>query len=146
MDLLHGGKNGRLFFFLFCGALGLLLLLLSGAFGKNGAASSLSAEEPAAPASASASVDAVTAFAAAHEQKISALLSSLDGVSDVRVCVTVESDPLPALAGASSAPLLRVAGIAVVCRGGDDPSVQRRILSLLCALYRLPSTRIGISG
>ena len=79
--------------------------------------------------------ETVPVFAAADaESEIAALLSSLNGIADIRVAVTLAEDGRT------------VSGIAVVCTGGDDPVNQKKILSLLCALYGLPSTRIGISA
>lgn len=109
-------KKIRLLFFAACFVLGLILVLWSGN-GKK--------EEP----------ETAPVFAVSDaEEEITALLASLNGISDVRVAVTLGEDGRT------------VSGIAVVCVGGDDPVNQKKILSLLCALYGLPSTRIGISS
>ena len=109
-------KRIRLLFFAACFAVGLILVLWGGT-GKK--------EEP---------ETAPVLAASDTEEEITALLASLNGISDVRVAVTLGEDGRT------------VSGIAVVCVGGDDPVNQKKILSLLCALYGLPSTRIGISS
>ena len=40
----------------------------------------------------------------------------------------------------------KIRGAAVICRGGDDPSVQVKIVNLLCALFNLQSNRVYVSG
>ena len=111
-------KKYRLLFFAGCFAVGLILVLWGGAEKKKETAPVFAASEAASGA----------------EAEIAALLSSLNGISEIRVAVTLGEDGRT------------VSGIAVVCTGGDDPVNQKKILSLLCALYGLPSTRIGISA
>ena len=56
---------------------------------------------------------------------------------------TVISDK-SALAAAEIAP--RVRGAAVICEGGDDPIIQREIISMLCALLDLSTNKIYVGG
>lgn len=38
-----------------------------------------------------------------------------------------------------------VAGVAVVCSGGDNVLVQEKIISCVCALFNIPSSRVSVS-
>ena len=40
----------------------------------------------------------------------------------------------------------RVGGVAIVCEGGDNPAVQKKVIDLVCALYGIPSSRVSVSG
>ena len=39
-----------------------------------------------------------------------------------------------------------VRGIAVVCKGGSDPSIQRTVTELLASAFDLPHTKISVAG
>lgn len=39
----------------------------------------------------------------------------------------------------------RVAGVAVVCSGGDSEAVRERIVDCVCALFSIPSSRVSVS-
>ncbi len=101
------------------------------------------------------------------EAEVEALLERVDGAGGVSVLITLESDSENVYAydskngsreylttgnGSSESPVLlrrmtpRLRGIAVVCSGGNDPIVQQKLISLLCALFDLPSTKVFVSG
>lgn len=101
------------------------------------------------------------------EQEVAALLERIDGAGVVHVLITLESDSehvyaydskngsreyLTVGSGSAESPVLlrrmtpKLRGIAVVCSGGDNPVVQQKIISLLCALFDLPSTKVFVSG
>lgn len=40
----------------------------------------------------------------------------------------------------------KIRGAAVICKGGDDPNLQVKIVKLLCALFQLQSNRVYVSG
>lgn len=101
------------------------------------------------------------------EAEVEALLERVDGAGVVSVLITLESDSenvyaydskngsreyLTTGSGSSESPVLlrrmtpRLRGIAVVCTGGNDPIVQQKLISLLCALFDLPSTKVFVSG
>ena len=42
--------------------------------------------------------------------------------------------------------LPRIGGIGVVCRGGSDPVIIKRLTSLLCAAYNIGSNKIYVTG
>jgi len=106
--------------------------------------------------------------AAELEAKVKALCERVAGVSDAAVMITLESYGKRVYAKNSQrnadgderqeyvtvsgelAPIAElppgVAGIAVVCVGGDDPALQLRLTNLLCALFGIPATAVSIVG
>ncbi len=70
----------------------------------------------------------------ALEKQIKALCESVDGVSDAFVAVSVSAD--------GSAPC----GIAVVCSGGDSPSVKLALTDMLSRLFNIPTSSVCIAG
>ena len=48
------------------------------------------------------------------------------------------------LTESENAPVIR--GVAVICKGGDDPVVQRNIMDMLSALLGLPSNKIWVGS
>lgn len=83
--------------------------------------------------------------AVTEEERLAALCNSVAGVSEARVMITYEAVYAASILGKSSEGE-KICGIAVVCRGGADPTVQLRLHSMLESLYALPSTRISVSG
>ena len=94
-------------------------------------------------------------YRAEAEDKLRALLNSVSGVSGARVIITF-SDGVRYQYGEggysrSSPPVVeekppRVGGVAIVCEGGDNPAVQKKVIDLVCALYGIPSSRVSVSG
>lgn len=128
-------------------AIGLLLMIFGGSGGeeaKNG--SEISVER----------------YADALEADIARLCESVSGVSHVTVAVSLsggieyvyatdsKGDPVT-LGGSSGGGLIvreklpEIAGVGVVCRGGSDPEIQRRLISLIGAAYGVTSNRIFIT-
>lgn len=106
-------------------------------------------------------------------REIAALCSRVEGVSDVSVAVSLEcgyefvyaTDTKSELGGASGQVkyvtvgngsseqavyltelLPRISGIGVVCRGGSEPEVVRRLTALLSAAYNIGSNKIYVTG
>lgn len=69
----------------------------------------------------------------AEERKVKYLLEEMQAVEDASVMLMTDGDG-------------NVSGIAVVCRNGEDPSVQEKIIRSLRALYGLGSHQISVSG
>ncbi|MBR4727434.1 MAG: hypothetical protein IK080_06035 [Clostridia bacterium] len=124
-----------------------------------------------------ATVSAQT-YAQEIEERLTALLSEIDGVGHVQVMVTLESGgeryylsnkdsgQSSDAGGRSSADLREdyviirsgsdeqgilvkasepeIRGVAVVCSGGDDATVQARIVDTVSALLHLSSARISV--
>lgn len=101
------------------------------------------------------------------EKKIKALLSELDGVSDVSVLLTLDGgnelvyaentasgavDYLIINSSDGEEPVLireiysSVREIAVVCKGGDSANTKRTITELLSSAFDLPYTKISVAG
>lgn len=80
-----------------------------------------------------------------EEERLASLCNAVEGVSEVRVMITYEAVEAASILGKSEE-RQRICGIAVVCRGGNDPSVQLALHRMLESLYALPSTRISVSG
>ena len=139
------------------GLFGVLLLLAgSGWFAKpkeNTAATRSDAEE-------------LEAYRESVEERIAALCCSVDGVSEVRVAVTLSggfetvyateikngSEVYATVGSGSSAEALvisrdppAVVGIGVVCRGGGNAGIRNELTALLAAAFRVPTNRIRIS-
>ncbi|MBR5524860.1 MAG: hypothetical protein IKU51_06310 [Clostridia bacterium] len=106
---------------------------------------------------------------AALEQRIGDLLCAVEGVGDCRVMVTLESDTRSVYAadtvtGADTAgeSYLTVAtdegpvgllltriqptvkGVAVVCRGGDDPAVCERVTQVVTTAFHISERRVCV--
>jgi hypothetical protein len=65
-----------------------------------------------------------------EEEKIKSLCMSVDGVGECRVTLTYEGEC--------------VAGIVVLCDGGDRVSVQKRLSDMLVTLYDIGYNRVRI--
>ena len=158
-DRLKGTKGS---FFLLVGlAAGVLLLFAGGGEEKNSAS----------PAdTAGISVDATSDYISSLENRVTELISRMDGISDVRVVIIPEStggrvyaendrysdgtmtEREVVIPGSDGAPITvklrfpELRGVAVVCRGGANPVNQEKIVSLLTALFGLPATRVCVTG
>lgn len=106
------------------------------------------------------------------EQKIRSLIESMDGISDAKVMVTLESGTETVYAqndisssgggvtreyvivdggGSEKALTLkevypRLRGVAVVCTGGNDPVLVSKIISLISTLFGISSNHVSVSG
>ena len=104
------------------------------------------------------------------EQKIEDMLCELNGVGDVHVLVTLEGSASYIYAtntsngnsashdyviidqGDGQKPVLLqellsdIRGISVVCKNGERPEIQRKIIGLLCTGFGIPSSRVFVAG
>lgn len=98
------------------------------------------------------------------ESRLAKMVDSIDGASGARVMVVIdnsykydvaekngsytvirdESGGQSGLVLAEYAPSVR--GVAVVCNGGDDPTVQKKILSMLASVLDLPTSKIFVAS
>ena len=117
----------------------------------------------------------LTEYTAALEERISALVTSVDGISHAKVLITLESGREVVLAANSNdeissdrssrsesyltlersgdseaVPITeicpKIRGVAVVCEHGSDPSVQAKLTALLSAALGIASNRIMITS
>ena len=105
------------------------------------------------------------------EEKVRLICEKVSGVSDVSAMVTVETvsenifaenvqikisensqETRKEFAGSSESPIrigergARVRGVAVVCRGGDDPSIKLALTEMLSAVFRIPTSSVSVIG
>ena len=144
-------KNSRLFLILVGALAGLLLLT----FGGERSDSGVSAKEESAR---------LAEYAAETEEKIRELCLSVKGVSRVSVVVSFKrgfetvyarndnKGSLAVVGSGSGKSAVRIAermpeigGIGIVCKGGGDPGIQKRLLDLISAAYGVSSSRIYIA-
>lgn len=104
------------------------------------------------------------AYEASLSERLEEMLSRVEGVSGVHVMLTLERGYSDELAkdgdqyltvkhsdGAEGTVTLsreapEVKGVAVICKGGDDPTVQKHIIGMVSALFDLPTSRIFVSA
>lgn len=151
-------KKGRGRLLLLCGGvlLGVLLLLLGGgAFEGKQTADEVREQEGAAE---------LAAYQASIEADLTHLCKSVSGVGSAEVMVTLGSgrrivyttdakgDPATVGSGSGQQALYRtvqpptVVGVGVVCRGGNDPRIQRTLTDLISTTLDIPSNRVFVTG
>ena len=158
-----GDRSGKLRLILIIGGalLGIVLLL----FGSGALKSDPTEENP--TANTTAAEDAMLQYQSELETRIKKLCESVNGVGEVTVVVMLETGFEDVYAteeidgnteyvivgsGSSASALFltraapTIAGVGVVCTGGNHPSVQKELTSLLCATLRLPSNRVYITA
>ena len=107
----------------------------------------------------------------ALEERITAIISRVDGIGECRVMVTLENGVRFVYAadetvsdggsiasrsilsvqtdtGPVGLPVTEICptvrGVAVVCAGGDDPGVRERVTSLITAAFNISSRRVSV--
>ena len=148
--------KGRLW--ILCGGAlaGILLILLGNAFQTRG--------ETMKQQTATEDLAALSAYEENLEKQLKEICGAVSGVGQVEVFVHLESgsrllyaadrngDPSTVGAGTSEqalpATLLspKVAGVAIVCRGGNDPAVQKKLIDLVSTALGIPSNRVSVAG
>ncbi len=68
------------------------------------------------------------------EKQVEELCARISGVSDVHVMINADTDTGT------------VRGVALVCSGGEMPEIKLKLTNLLCALFEIPSSAIGVVG
>ncbi|MBQ9079789.1 MAG: hypothetical protein IJY27_01840 [Clostridia bacterium] len=160
-------KDKRFLYLALLAVAGLVLMLLGGRGGNSTTGQSVTVEHDTA--------GELEEYTAALRRDIAALCEQVGGVSDVTVAVSLEcgfeyvyatdqsSDVnasgsetqikyITVGSGSSETTvyitekLPRIGGIGVVCRGGNDAAVVRRLTSLLSAAYNIGSNKIYITG
>ena len=98
------------------------------------------------------------------EKEIAALCDEVAGVGQsevmlhlkggTRVIYATDEKGKPALVGSGSAEqalpstvlLPEIAGVAVVCRGGNSPSVQQTLTTMISTALGIPTNRVSVTG
>ena len=111
---------------------------------------------------ATAPLEAAEAYRATLEAEIQEICSSVKGVGNARVLLTLSSTEIAvyeknesasgetiALSGGDGVLLCyrmpEVAGVSVVCTGGGEPTVKQELTALLCRSLDLPSTKVHVA-
>ena len=140
-------NGGRLWVIVMCGLLGVALLLYGGGERKEDAK-----EEE----------DRLATYARSVEKKITEMCSRVEGVREVSVAVSLESGyeyvyategdkTLTVGSGSSEASVKvtekppRIGGVGIVCVGGGNSAVQKRLIELISAAYGISSNKIYIT-
>lgn len=96
---------------------------------------------------------ALSVYTEQEEKRLADLINSICSVTNTNVMLSFECGSEYVYENKSLGnPLLIeehppvVSGIAIVCKGGNDPSLQMKIIELVCALYGVPSSRVGVAG
>lgn len=97
-------------------------------------------------------------------ERLCEMIGKVEGVSNVHVMLTLERGYSDDLAkdgeeyltvkhsdGAEGTVRLsreapEVKGVAVICKGGENPEIQQQIIKMTAALFNLPTSRIFVSG
>lgn len=75
-----------------------------------------------------------------EEERLAELFSMIDGVGECRVMITYTTERV----GYGSEVVRHVEGVAVLCTGGDDPAVKKRITEMTSALYSIGANRVRV--
>ena len=145
-------KKGKLAVIMICAMLGAALLIFGG--GDEGRAAEVTSD-------ASASLEQ---YSEGVEKKIRELCSRVEGVSGVSVAVSFEcgfeyvyakesGDGKYLVVGSGSAESAvrvteippKISGIGIVCKGGGDPRVQSKLISLVSAAFGVGSNKIYVA-
>ena len=109
-------------------------------------------------------IEALEAYRDDMQKELELLCEAADGVSDVRVLITfsggytahyvTDGDGKTVTVGSGSGETAlfshlsppAVTGVGVVCRGGNDPEVQRTLTELISSALGVPRNRVYITG
>lgn len=148
-------EHGKLLFLAGCAVLGILFLLFGGLPKKTQTEKTDDMAER---------IEALETYRARTEKEVELLCEAADGVSDVRVLVTLSGGytahytadgnqkTVTIGSGSGEAALFShlsppaVAGVGIVCRGGNDPTVQKTLTELVSAALGIPRNRVYITG
>ena len=148
--------RGRLFILLGGLVAGIALLLVGNAFQtKEKSADSVIETE---------TLTQLTAYEKALEDEIAKLCAAVSGVSHVDVMVRLsggtsiiyaaDGNGKPSTVGSGSSEsalyssLLSptVAGVGIVCKGGNDPIIQQKLIELISTTLNISSSRVFVTG
>lgn len=149
--------KGRLWLLLGGAMLGVLLLLVGGM-------GSTAKEEVDTPDAIVERVAELQGYEAQLERELEAICEAVSGVGETEVMITFESgytvqyqkngdnDPATVGTGSNEEALFRtllppaVAGVGIVCRGGNNPTVRETLTELISTTLGIPSNRVYITG
>ena len=123
----------KLLLLFFAAAIGIALMLL-GSRGTAKTDSNVSAEEK---------------YAAELEEKLLSLCSAVSGVSDCEVGITLLTGfeyEYSSRGEVSAVRYPQVCGVAVVCKGGNVPTIEKELADLIGAVLGISAAQISVSG
>lgn len=149
-------SRGRIWILLGGVVAGIVLILIG---------SSLGGEEKEQHESATGeSLADLQAYTEALEKELETMCSAVAGVGQVDVMVRLASGtsviyaedgsgkPVTVGSGSSQSPLYAtvraptVSGVGIVCRGGNDPEVQRKLVQLVSTTLDISASRVYVTG
>lgn len=149
--------KGRLWLLIGGAVLGILLLLLSSGIGSESTSDQGAVQD-------GLDVEYMAAYEKEIEARLETLCESVSGVGQAEIMVRLaegyrtvyatDADQKPVTVGSGSNQRAlpeavtppTVAGVGVVCRGGNDPSVQQRLTELISTTLGIPSNRVFVTG
>ena len=126
-------EKTKLLLLFFAAAIGIALMLLSGR-GAEKIDDDISVEEK---------------YAAELEEKLLSLCSAVSGVSDCEVGVTLLTGfeyEYSSRGEVSAVRYPQVCGVAVVCKGGNVPTIEKELADLIGAVLGISAAQISVSG
>ncbi len=114
-------------------SVGVLLILMSGLFGRGGTADD-------------GGVMSLDEYREHLESEIASICSDVEGVGKCRVYITLERGEQNTYKGSSVIETKppRVLGVTVVCRGADSQAVKAELTEMLCALFDIGANRVAV--
>jgi len=82
------------------------------------------------------------------EARLASMVDDLCGVSGSCVLLTTESlgESVYTMQNLVDTKTPEIRGVAVICKGGDSPSLQKKITDLIAAVTGAPANRISVCG
>ena len=149
------GARGRMWLLLGGLICGIFLILLG---------SSMQESEQYTPSTPVQDLDALQSYQQELEKEIAALCDEVSGIgqTDVmihlkggtRVLYATDEKGKPVLVGSGSSEQAlpstvlapEIAGVGVVCRGGNSPAAQQKLISLISTTLGIPTNRVSVTG
>ena len=149
-------QHGKLWLLIGGIALGLLLLFVGSNAKDTEKSTTITEKEE--------SLQELATYKAELEKELETLCSAVSGVGQVDVMVRLESGnsiiyasdgsgkPSTVGSGSTQTPLYstihtpRIAGVGIVCRGGNDPTIQQKLISLVSTTLDISSSRVFVTG
>jgi stage III sporulation protein AG len=149
-------SRGRIWILLAGAIAGIALLVLGNTLGREDPVTAM--EE------AQDSLSELQAYTTALEEELSHLCSSVSGVGQVQVMITLREGarivyaadgsgkPVTVGSGNTQEPLHTtllspvVGGVGIVCRGGNDPAIQQKLIELVSTTLDISASRVFVTG
>ena len=150
------GARGRLWLLLGGVLAGIFLIVAGGMLGTQESTGSASLYEE--------DLEQLLAYEKELEKEIASLCAEVSGVGQVevmlhlqggtRVLYATDEKGKPASVGSGSAEqplhstvlMPEIAGVAVVCRGGNSPHIQKTLTDLVSTALGIPTSRVAVTG